>query len=194
MKKNNKISFTVKGDPLKTRKQSVRPTLVTKQKDLHKQNEDDYFDELEAHRGTRLETIYSFDEVKQKTIVAVYGSLRKEMGNDKIIQHEDFVGEGTTVEKWPMLDVAYGLFPALLDKIGVGHQVKCEVYKVSAKTLMDLDRLEGVADGLYFKKQIDVVVEEKTISAWVYFLCQGPALPNEKYFIQDWKQYKKNLC
>jgi len=194
MKKNNKISFTVKGDPLKTRKQSVRPTLVIKQKDLHKENEDDYFDELEAHRGTRLETIYSFDEVKQKTTVAVYGSLRKEMGNHRIIQHEDFVGEGTTVEKWPMLDIACGLFPALFDKIGIGHQVKCEVYEVSTKTLMNLDHLEGVANGLYFKKQIGITIEGKTVSAWVYFICQKFALPDKKYLIQDWKQYKNNLC
>jgi len=72
-------------------------------------------------------------------LVAVYGSLRKGLGNHGYLKDSEFIGQFETDHIYNLLDL--GSFPGLT-KDG-GTSVVMEVYKIDAKTLRKLDSLEG---------------------------------------------------
>lgn len=97
-----------------------------------------------------------------KHLVAVYGSLRKGLGNHDVIQHTDtkFVGEDT-ISGWTMR--SYGGFPYIHPGDGT---IKVEVYQVSDDCLKEnLDVLEGYPS-FYNRKKVDT----KYGKAWIYFI------------------------
>jgi len=77
-----------------------------------------------------------------------------------------FVGSGKTLNKYPLL--IQGL-PYMVDKVGVGHNVEVDVFKVSDSVLENLDRLEGHPQW-YKRKEIFIKMKSgKTLKCWLYF-------------------------
>lgn len=109
---------------------------------------------------------YSKDNVFERNYVAVYGTLKRGQGNYKnYLSDSKFIGSGETKDKYPL--IVRGL-PFLVDKVGVGHNVEVDVFRVSDEVMRDLDLLEGHPDW-YKRKVVPVVVGKKTINCWVYF-------------------------
>ena len=104
--------------------------------------------------------------IKQEAIdtVFVYGTLKRGYSNHYFLEGSLYLGEFKTNPKWGLLDL--GLFPAMV----VGSlEVEGEAYGVDEATLDRLDRLEGVEQGLYRRRRINVADNlGNTISAWVY--------------------------
>lgn len=100
--------------------------------------------------------------------VAVYGTLKQGHGNHKRhLTTSYYLGEGRTVENYPL--VVDGL-PYLIDRSGVGHRVKVEVYRVSNNILKGLDSLESHPQW-YKREQIKVSLDKgSTVTAWVYMI------------------------
>lgn len=103
--------------------------------------------------------------------VSVYGTLRKNQGNHRLIEHAKFIQEALTVDKYPL--VVEGL-PYLFNHPGVGHQIECEIYKVDADTLARLDRLEGHPT-FYYRQEINFAPKDLSgfnsdSKAWIYFI------------------------
>jgi gamma-glutamylcyclotransferase (GGCT)/AIG2-like uncharacterized protein YtfP len=71
--------------------------------------------------------------------VAVYGSLRKGLGNHDLLKDSKFIGQFETDHIYNLLDL--GNFPGLTK--GGSTSVIMEVYKINAHTLTRLDNLEG---------------------------------------------------
>jgi gamma-glutamylcyclotransferase (GGCT)/AIG2-like uncharacterized protein YtfP len=72
-----------------------------------------------------------------KSIVAVYGTLKVGHGNHRLLAGSDFLGKTVVYGKMYSL----GAFPAVV--LGGHEKVYVELYSVDDDTLARLDRLEG---------------------------------------------------
>lgn len=100
--------------------------------------------------------------------VFIYGSLKRDYHNHYLLENSEFIGEVSTKSRYPMVNVEE-YFPYLINKSGVGHNVKGELYKVDEYTLAQLDILEGYPD-FYTREYITVVHYGIELSAIVYFV------------------------
>jgi gamma-glutamylcyclotransferase (GGCT)/AIG2-like uncharacterized protein YtfP len=81
--------------------------------------------------------------------VFVYGTLKRDYWNWKryLRDRADFVAEGTTQEKFTMVELG---FPMVFPDPN-GHPVRGEIFDVDQWTLQHLDRLEGEGR-MYFRR------------------------------------------
>ena len=99
--------------------------------------------------------------------VAVYGTLRKNGGNHRLLDDSTLLGEDR-LHGWNMHHL--GGFPGLKPRAAsYGAAVVVEVYEVNEETFRRLDRLEGYSEdnpthGLYNRSE----VMTKFGKAWVY--------------------------
>ena len=106
-------------------------------------------------------------------IIFVYGSLKRNKKLSYHLKNALFLGKALTCEKYPMILSKSGWYPYLIEKKGIGCHIKGEVYNISPKILKILDRIEEVPH-YYYRKQIRVCLNGKTIKAWVYFVRKPP--------------------
>lgn len=108
-----------------------------------------------------------FPVTTNKTSIAVYGTLKCGHGNHHFLKNAEFVGMGTTRDRYPLH--VKGL-PYLFERKGEGHNVEVEVYSVDSATLASVDRLEG-HPSFYKRKLVDISMSDWTTkTAWVYFV------------------------
>lgn len=123
-----------------------------------------------------------------KHYVAVYGSLRKGMGNHSLLK------PGLKDKSVLCVDNTYYFVPAKLYDTGCGFpalvpdtaesRVRFEVYKVNDEYMQRLDELEGYPD-MYDRTQIMLAGQP----SWVYF--QKSAQAGYKHIIGDWVKYAR---
>lgn len=106
-----------------------------------------------------------------KELVAVYGTLKQGYGNHRLLEKEEFVGYGTTVESYCMK--CFGV-PMVFDteenRVG---PVAVEVYSVTQEQLTGpLDRLEGHPT-FYCRKRVSIRIGNETKKCWLYFGNSG---------------------
>lgn len=101
--------------------------------------------------------------------VFVYGTLMQGNTNNYILQNQEFLGEGITLNRYKFISLGY--FPAVValpDEYPYGWRIRGELYEVDAKTLERLDQLEGNGR-MYKRKQILVESEDGgQYVAWIY--------------------------
>jgi gamma-glutamylcyclotransferase (GGCT)/AIG2-like uncharacterized protein YtfP len=103
--------------------------------------------------------------------IAVYGTLRKGWGNNRLLQQCEFIGSGHTKEKYQM--TASGIPFVHPDK--KVSKIKVEIYNVEGKDLERVDSLEGYSpedhDRSWYKRTpIQVVMDNgEEIEASIYF-------------------------
>lgn len=95
--------------------------------------------------------------------MAVYGTLRPGHGNNRLLTNSQHIGTGKTVEKYTLR--ASGIPFVSKDPL---HNVVVDIYKVDNNVLERLDQLEGHPEW-YKREQIPVNVNDKTVTAWLYF-------------------------
>jgi gamma-glutamylaminecyclotransferase len=123
-------------------------------------------------------------------LVFVYGTLKRGCGNHHTIQRAcgEFAGQAVTVDRLPL--VVDGL-PYLLDRVGQGHRVHGELYRVpDADGWRLLDRLEG-HPRFYRRRVIACEVNGgDQVDAWTYFL-QGDL--GRFAHLTPLREYSRNL-
>ncbi|XP_050358695.1 putative gamma-glutamylcyclotransferase CG2811 isoform X2 [Nymphalis io] len=112
--------------------------------------------------------------------VFVYGTLKRNEPNHHWLTNPDngvgqFINEGRTKTKYPLIIGTKYNIPFLLHSPGDGHNVKGEIYEVDDTMLSKLDILEDHPN--YYVREIDDVIvnkdpssEEETVKCWIYFL------------------------
>lgn len=116
--------------------------------------------------------------------IAVYGTLKKGFHNHYLLENSKFITKAKSVDKLPMIQ-GWG-FPYAFEALGVGHNIKVEIYEVDNQTLKDLDCLEGVSSGHYYRREISFLDKNnKTFKAFMYFSCDKQAYLN-KELISEW--------
>lgn len=105
------------------------------------------------------------DNITLTTTLFVYGTLRKEQGNHRLLKSSKFIGNAKTKFRYAL----YGSGVPFLSRTGAVSQVTGEVYSIDTATLERLDELEGHPDA-YKREQAEVVLEDGTeLTAWIYF-------------------------
>lgn len=100
--------------------------------------------------------------------VFVYGTLKRGFYNHTLLENSEFIAKVITKEKYPMLN-AEEYFPYLINKMGIGHNIKGELFKIDDETFAKLDMLEGYPD-LYTRENIKVISYGIEMSAIAYFV------------------------
>lgn len=100
--------------------------------------------------------------------IAVYGTLRRGMGNHRFLRDAEYLGIGDTVSRFRLC--VNGL-PYLLRGAGLGEFVELEVYRVDQKTFREVDRLEGHPH-FYRRMKLPVIMrdneQEPRVVPWIY--------------------------
>ena len=101
--------------------------------------------------------------MEQDFLVAVYGSLRKGMGNHPLLERGDATFlSAERITGWDMYSM--GGFP-FISPATEQSEIKIEVYKVNHTTMLRLDQLEGYPS-FYDRK----LVHTTKGLAWIYFI------------------------
>jgi gamma-glutamylcyclotransferase (GGCT)/AIG2-like uncharacterized protein YtfP len=122
-----------------------------------------------------------------KTLVAVYGSLRKGLGNHRLLENSEYLGEFKSEPIYSLYSL--GGFPGL--KENGTTSVVMEVYAVDEPTARRVDALEGYSPDrpatFYDKKMIETPYGE----AGVYLYVND--IPEDRFVESgDWKQHRTN--
>lgn len=90
---------------------------------------------------------------RKNFLVFVYGTLKRSEPNHHVIDPNlhtspdttgvsKFIGSARTERKYPLVIGTRFNIPFLLDREGVGHQIRGEIYEVDERVLKKLDALE----------------------------------------------------
>lgn len=116
----------------------------------------------------------------QEVLVAVYGSLRKGMGNHPLLERND--AQLLSTERIKGFDMfSLGGFPYIKPADG---EITIEVYAVPITAMKDLDRLEGYPH-FYDRMLVDTTKGQ----AWIYFIADYGS-GYGKVDSGDWVQYR----
>ena len=119
-----------------------------------------------------------------KKLVAVYGSLRKGLGNHRLLEDAEYLGEFVSEPVFNLYSL--GGFPGL--KEGGNTPVVMEVYEVTPIEANRIDQLEGYTPGreatFYDKIPIDTPFGEASVYTYVRDIPEDRLLESG-----DWKQH-----
>ena len=135
-------------------------TANLKKKSFQVYNKADWF--------VKNKIMYSKRNVLGKTLIGVYGTLKKGYSNYHAhLSRAMYIGSGQTVDKYPM--IVNGI-PYLLNKPGVGHNVDIDLFLVDNETeLPSIDSLEGHPNW-YERKRVEVMTDKGNVfMPQVYF-------------------------
>ncbi|TMW41181.1 hypothetical protein DOY81_013738 [Sarcophaga bullata] len=126
--------------------------------------------------------------------VFVYGTLKRGEPNHHWLTRSEngyahFVGEGTTVEKFPLVVGTRYNIPFLLDKRGCGHQIKGEIYEVDKTMFANLDVLEDYP--VYYDREIQsIAINNEIVPCWLYLIRKFPEKLLEKEHLSSYHNTK----
>ena len=154
----------------------------------------------------KLEDDHGMLEDREKTyLYFTYGSLKKGFPNHDAYAEvlDDFVNAATTRQPMPLIvpkepfcdnpNCAYlHRMATLVDRKGTGRPIKGEVYRVTSGGLKELDKLEGyhgpgVADNVYVRKRINVMMDGVKKPAYVYVIA------NPDKYLAEWQSGTSEL-
>jgi gamma-glutamylcyclotransferase (GGCT)/AIG2-like uncharacterized protein YtfP len=78
-----------------------------------------------------------------KTVLFVYGTLKRGLLNHHLLAGEEFLGEVETEPRYRVIDLLH--YPGLIDDEADGLPVKGELWRVTASCLAVLDEFEEVS-------------------------------------------------
>ena len=124
-------------------------------------------------------------ENKNRILVSVYGSLRQNMGNHRLLEKASYLGEFKTEPVFSLYSL--GGFPGL--KEGGTTSVVMEVYEVTEAEAAKVDMLEGYTPGrpATFYDKIPIETPYGTASVYTYV----NDIPEDRLVESgDWKEFK----
>lgn len=121
-----------------------------------------------------------------KILIAVYGSLRKEMGNHRLLENANYLGEFDTTPNFSLYSL--GGYPGL--KQDGETSVKMEVYEVTPEEARRVDNLEGYTPGASDNNFYDKIQIE-TPYGWAGTYVFVPSITGRTLVKSgDWKEFR----
>lgn len=123
----------------------------------------------------------------KKTLISVYGSLRQGMGNHRLLETSEYLGEFQTKPEFSLYNL--GGYPGL--KLNGNTSVTMEVYAVDDFVAKRVDGLEGYTPGekAYFYDKIPIETPYGEASMYIYV----NDIPQERLVESgDWKAFKQS--
>lgn len=119
------------------------------------------------------------------TTVFVYGTLKKGFELAYLLENETFIGLARSAPRYGLVSLEGGDYPGLYERPDHGRSITGELWSVSPTCLASLDRVEGVAEGLYERAPIELLAPHVAAEAEAYFyLGKMAGLPDAG---TDWK-------
>lgn len=115
-------------------------------------------------------------------IAFVYGTLKKDYCNHRLLGMSKFVGKGE-IRGFKLYDI--GEFPAIKESFNGNDVVEGELYHVDEKTLAALDCLEGEGY-LYKRRETIAYAGTKEINVFVYIYLRE--LRSAKRLEKEWRR------
>ena len=119
------------------------------------------------------------------TLLFTYGSLKQGFSNQHINTGERVAGNYRTCDRLPFYLMGDGHVPCVIHAPGTGHQVVGELYRASAQSLVDMDKLERIGEpGGYTR--VTVALERtdgesgETVMAKMYVRLPSDVVPGEQ--------------
>jgi gamma-glutamylaminecyclotransferase len=103
-----------------------------------------------------------------KTLLFVYGTLKRGGRNYFRLAHQEFVGEVVTAPRYRVIDL--GAHPGLINDAANGLAIHGELFAVDDRCLAELDEFEEVP-GPFVREPIEVAGYE---TVWAYYLNTPP--------------------
>lgn len=103
-------------------------------------------------------------------IVFVYGTLKRGFPNfDEWMKPFEYIADGVTIDKFPLVIGGPYHSPILLDELGKGHLITGELFEVDDAGLETLDVIESVGKpNGYHRIKIEATYMNKTQNVWIY--------------------------
>lgn len=98
-------------------------------------------------------------------IVFVYGSLKRGRALHHLLQSARFLGTASTSPLYRLFDL--GHYPGLVEW-PAGLSIAGELYEVDSDCLAQLDDAEGVAEGYYARRDIQLLSPAPAAQAWFW--------------------------
>lgn len=111
-----------------------------------------------------------------KTLLFVYGTLKRGMKSHSLLAGQEFLGEATTMPLYRLY--TFGWHPGMVLDDDDGLDVKGELYAVDEATLAKLDEYEGVADDWYVRANVAIRDCFETVQAYFYNGTIAPGTPS----------------
>jgi gamma-glutamylcyclotransferase (GGCT)/AIG2-like uncharacterized protein YtfP len=104
-------------------------------------------------------------------LLFVYGTLKRRGSNHALLAGQTFVGEARTAPGFRLyeLDGYPGMIPLPEDRAGV----EGEVWSVDAAGMAELDRLEGLDEGLYRRARVPLLAPFAGPAIETYFYARS---------------------
>src|SRR5215210_2379914 len=122
--------------------------------------------------------------------VFVFGTLKRGFPlHDCGLRQARFLGAYRTCQRYPMMVAGPWFAPMMLDRPGIGFQVKGELYEVNAAALAVLDALESVGKPGNFRILMDVesLAGTGTTRALAYVKSAEQATPLHTGYLDDYQ-------
>ncbi|MFZ5493927.1 MAG: gamma-glutamylcyclotransferase family protein [Verrucomicrobiota bacterium] len=100
------------------------------------------------------------------TTVFVYGTLKRGGPNHPFLEGQEFLGEVRTAPGFTLYSL--GDYPGMVRAPGDTAGVTGELWSVDDACLAELDRLEGLAEGLYERAHVPLAPNPHAPSAQAY--------------------------
>jgi gamma-glutamylaminecyclotransferase len=110
-----------------------------------------------------------------KTIVFLYGTLKRGLRNHFLVADEEFRGEVVTEPHYRVIDL--GPYPGLIADMADGLAVRGELWAVSERCLERLDEFEGVP-GLFTRESVSIVGQTEEVFAYFWNRSIPPDVPS----------------
>lgn len=119
-------------------------------------------------------------------LIFIYGTLLPGECRHPVLKQQVYVAAAQTRPCYRLVDC--GSYPGLIEA-AAGNSVSGEVWRVELPTLARLDRIEGVAEGLYFRGPVELEDPQLEESVETYFyLLPTAGLPDCG---NCWKAYRR---
>lgn len=101
-------------------------------------------------------------------LIFVYGTLKRGGLNHHFLSGQKFVGEANTVPGFRLYDL--GGYPGMVTRPDDTEGITGEVWEVDADALVQLDALEGLAEGLYRRERVPLLppFADRSVEAYLY--------------------------
>jgi gamma-glutamylaminecyclotransferase len=100
-----------------------------------------------------------------KTILFVYGTLKRGLKSHHLLADQEFLGEVHTIPIYRIYHISW--HPGLVHDEEHGLEVKGELWAVDDECLAKLDEFEGIPD-LFVREDIAIAHHFETIQAYFY--------------------------
>ncbi|MEO7412005.1 MAG: gamma-glutamylcyclotransferase family protein [Opitutaceae bacterium] len=107
--------------------------------------------------------------MKTRTLVFVYGTLKRGCSNQAYLAGQEFVGEACTPPGFQLYEL--NGYPGMIaEDTPTAQGVSGEIWSVDAPALLQLDQLEGLAEGLYRRQRVPLLppFHDHSVEAYLY--------------------------